>query len=80
MTIDRHPDTDTEARQVAGDSAVLAVGTAVSRATGLVRMLVIPAVFGATAIGDMFLAVNALPQIMKASFSPIPKRILASRT
>jgi len=53
---------------VAGDSLMVAVGTLVSRMTGLARVLVIPAVFGATAIGDMFLAVNTLPQLLFAAF------------
>ncbi len=40
----------------------------VSRVSGVARILVVPAVFGASAIGDMFLAVNALPQTFFAIF------------
>lgn len=52
---------------VAGDSAKLAVGTVLSRVSGLARVLIVPAVFGATALGDMFLAVNSLPQVIFAT-------------
>jgi len=55
-------------RSLVSDSAALGLGTALSRATGFARMLMIAAVFGQTAIGDMFLAVNVLPLTIFAAF------------
>lgn len=60
--------TSQSSKTFAGDSASLAIGTALSRGTGFARMLIIPAIFGATAIGDMFLAVNSIPQTLFATF------------
>jgi|GEM_PF-4254911 len=50
------------------DSALISAGTVISRLTGVARVLVIPAVFGATALGDMFLATNSLPITLFAMF------------
>ncbi|MEM7092949.1 MAG: lipid II flippase MurJ [Actinomycetota bacterium] len=61
-------ETVTETRGLARDSAAVSVGTSLSRITGLVRILVISGIFGATVLGDMFLAVNALPQTVFATF------------
>ncbi len=50
-----------ERPSVVSSSAVLAVGTASSRLSGLVRVVVSAAVLGPTLVGDLFVAVNALP-------------------
>ena len=48
-------------RGIVGDSSALALGTVLSRTSGFGRVLLIPAIFGATSVGDVFLAANALP-------------------
>lgn len=55
-------------RSLVSDSAALGFGTALSRGSGVLRMLAIAAVFGPTVIGDMFLAVNVLPLTVFAAF------------
>lgn len=47
-----------------GDSAKIAAAVAVSRVTGLLRIVVVAAVLGPTVLGDLFVAVNVLPLIL----------------
>lgn len=47
-----------------GDSATISVAVAVSRITGLARILVVAAVLGPTVLGDLFVAINVLPLIL----------------
>lgn len=49
---------------VARDSAVAAGWTIVSRATGLIRVVVVAAVFGPTFFGNIFQSSNLLPNLM----------------
>ncbi|MEM9652339.1 MAG: lipid II flippase MurJ [Actinomycetota bacterium] len=44
-----------------GDSGTIAAASAISRVTGLLRILVAASVLGATVFGDLFVAVNVLP-------------------
>lgn len=44
-----------------GDSAKIAAASAVSRITGLLRIMVAASVLGATVLGDLFVAINVLP-------------------
>lgn len=44
-----------------GDSARIAAASAISRVTGLLRIVVAASVFGATVLGDLFVAINILP-------------------
>ena len=45
-------------------STVMAVGTIVSRITGLVRGLILVAVLGTTLLGDTFNVANTMPNIL----------------
>ena len=44
-----------------GDSAKIAAASAISRVTGLLRIVVAASVLGATVLGDLFVAINVLP-------------------
>jgi putative peptidoglycan lipid II flippase len=44
-----------------GDSGRIAVAAALSRLTGLLRIVVAASVLGATVLGDLFVAINVLP-------------------
>ena len=44
-----------------GDSAKIAAASAISRITGLLRIVVAASVLGATVLGDLFVAINVLP-------------------
>ncbi|MGI9614454.1 MAG: lipid II flippase MurJ [Acidimicrobiales bacterium] len=47
-----------------GDSAKIAVAVAASRATGLLRIVMVAAILGPTVLGDLFVAINVLPLIL----------------
>ena len=51
-------------RGLIGDSARIALASAMSRATGLARIVVVAAVLGSTVLGDLFVAVNVLPLVL----------------
>ena len=51
-------------RGLAGDAATIAAAVALSRLTGLARIVVVAAVLGPTVLGDLFVAVNVLPLIL----------------
>lgn len=51
------------------DSAVIAVASTVSRASGLIRVVVIASVLGSTALGDLFVAVNVIPLMLYDVFA-----------
>jgi putative peptidoglycan lipid II flippase len=51
------------------DSAVIALASAVSRASGLIRVVVIASVLGSTALGDLFVAVNVIPLMLYDVFA-----------
>jgi putative peptidoglycan lipid II flippase len=55
------------ARSVAASSATVAAWTLVSRATGLVRVVVIGAVLGPTFLANIFLATNTVPNLTFAA-------------
>lgn len=44
-----------------GDSARIAIAVALSRVTGLLRIVVAASILGATVLGDLFVAINILP-------------------
>jgi putative peptidoglycan lipid II flippase len=48
---------------LAGDSSAVAVWTVVSRVTGFLRIALIGAVLGPTFLGNLFLAINSLPNL-----------------
>lgn len=48
-------------RGLLGDSARIAVASGLSRATGLLRIVLAAAVLGSTVLGDLFVAINVLP-------------------
>lgn len=50
-----------EGRGLVGDSARMAVAVALSRITGLLRIVVAAAVLGSTVLGDLFVAINVIP-------------------
>ena len=52
----------------ARDSALLSAGTAVSRATGLLRVVVVGAVLGPTQLGNAFQVSNTLPNLVYYGF------------
>jgi putative peptidoglycan lipid II flippase len=58
---------DGAARSVAASSATVAAWTMVSRATGLVRVVVIGAVLGPTFLANTFLATNTVPNLTFAA-------------
>jgi len=51
------------------DSAVIAGASALSRASGLMRVVVIASVLGSTALGDLFVAVNVIPLMLYDVFA-----------
>lgn len=51
-------------RGLVGDSALIAGASALSRVSGLVRIVVAASVLGSTVLGDLFVAVNVLPLIL----------------
>ena len=58
----------TGAAGTARDSMLVATGTALARATGVVRVVVIGAVLGPTYFGNAFLVTNALPNLVYYGF------------
>lgn len=48
-------------RGLIGDSAAIAAASALSRITGLLRIVVAASVLGSTVLGDLFVAINVLP-------------------
>ncbi len=52
-----------------GDSATIAAAAALSRITGLLRIVVAAAVLGSTVLGDLFVAVNVLPLVLYDIFA-----------
>jgi putative peptidoglycan lipid II flippase len=60
------PSTSTE--ETARDSMVIGVCTAVSRATGLIRVLAVGAVLGPTFLGNAFMVTNSLPNLIYFGF------------
>ncbi|MEO5710592.1 MAG: lipid II flippase MurJ [Nocardioidaceae bacterium] len=56
------------AEGTARDSAVLGVCTAVSRATGLLRVVMVGAVLGPTLVGNAFQVTNSLPSLVYYGF------------
>ncbi|MEM7272808.1 MAG: lipid II flippase MurJ [Actinomycetota bacterium] len=59
----------TPGRGLLGDSARIAVASALSRVTGLLRIVVAASVLGATVFGDLFVAVNVLPLVLYDVFA-----------
>lgn len=55
---------DAEARATTRDSLLVAAGTIVARASGVVRVLVIGAVLGPTWIGNAYQVTNSLPNLV----------------
>ncbi|MDP9294319.1 MAG: hypothetical protein M3O90_07865 [Actinomycetota bacterium] len=53
----------TNAQNLAGNSTAVAVWTIVSRLTGFARIALVGAVFGPTYLGNLFLAINYLPNL-----------------
>ncbi|MGH1493190.1 MAG: murein biosynthesis integral membrane protein MurJ [Acidimicrobiales bacterium] len=49
------------AGSLVGDSGKIAVAAALSRITGLLRIVVAASILGATVLGDLFVAINVLP-------------------
>ncbi|MDH4277858.1 MAG: hypothetical protein OEW83_07220 [Acidimicrobiia bacterium] len=62
-------DGDGEFGGLLSDSAVIAVASTVSRASGLIRVVVIASVLGSTALGDLFVAVNVIPLMLYDVFA-----------
>jgi putative peptidoglycan lipid II flippase len=62
-------DGDGEFGGLLSDSAVIAVASTVSRASGLIRVVVIASVLGSTALGDLFVAVNVIPHMLYDVFA-----------
>lgn len=54
---------ETSVRNIAGNSSAVAAWTIVSRATGFLRIILIAAVLGPTYLGNLFLAINTLPNL-----------------
>ena len=52
-----------EVRNIAGSSSAVAAWTIVSRITGFLRIVLIAAVLGPTYLGNLFLAINTLPNL-----------------
>jgi putative peptidoglycan lipid II flippase len=50
-------------RNIAGNSSAVAAWTIVSRITGFLRIILIAAVLGPTYLGNLFLAINSLPNL-----------------
>jgi putative peptidoglycan lipid II flippase len=57
-----------EARGTAGDSLRVALGTALSRITGVVRVLTVGAVLGPTWFGNAYQVTNSLPNLIYYGF------------
>ena len=54
---------ESSVRNIAGNSSAVAAWTIVSRATGFLRIILIAAVLGPTYLGNLFLAINTLPNL-----------------
>ncbi len=67
VAVERHQPSvadDAQGSGLIGDSARIAIASALSRITGLARIMVSAAVLGPTVLGDLFVAVNVLPLVL----------------
>lgn len=58
-----------DVRGLVSDSALIAVASALSRAGGLLRVVIIASVLGSTVLGDLFVAVNVIPLMLYDVFA-----------